>query len=276
MRIYEITDEFGKPTPSPEQLAKKWKVPIEIVKNQIIRGIEVELEHTFDRKIAAEIARDHINEYLYYYRDLANMEKKELINLSEINSVGLTDISDFGLTEEEIESSKEVSSVMQIPLFRFEKGGVTYFFLLFEDQVIAWTKGYVYAYTNTGDLAFLVKKSKVDVNHRNKGLMTGIYYTINEHLKLSIISDNEQSLDAQKLWKNIYTQNKNRIKKYNSETGQIEKINDISELYGNKEWHFLLELTENMKRMYGYLKEDKLKPISDLVKYPSNAYDGTI
>jgi hypothetical protein len=63
-------------------IAKKWagdyydyKNVLDTVKQELKRGIKIELEHTSDIKIAAEIAKDHLAEKLTYYRDLHNIEK---------------------------------------------------------------------------------------------------------------------------------------------------------------------------------------------------------
>ena len=63
-------------------IAKKWagdyydyRNVLETVKKELKRGIKIELEHTSDIKIAAEIAKDHIEEKLTYYKDLQQIEK---------------------------------------------------------------------------------------------------------------------------------------------------------------------------------------------------------
>ena len=50
--------------------------PSDFSKDQIKRGIEVELEHSSDRELAKEIAMDHLEEFPNYYDELAKMEKK--------------------------------------------------------------------------------------------------------------------------------------------------------------------------------------------------------
>lgn len=50
---------------------------LEIVKEQIKKGIKVEMEHTSDIDTAAEIARDHIWEDLHYYDKLAKAHLEE-------------------------------------------------------------------------------------------------------------------------------------------------------------------------------------------------------
>lgn len=42
---------------------------------QLKNGIETELEHTKDRKVAKEIAKDHLSEDPNYYKKLKKIEK---------------------------------------------------------------------------------------------------------------------------------------------------------------------------------------------------------
>lgn len=44
-------------------------------KKWLERGIEVEMEHTNDRSVAAEIAKDHLTEDPMYYKKLRKIEK---------------------------------------------------------------------------------------------------------------------------------------------------------------------------------------------------------
>jgi hypothetical protein len=59
-----------------EDIAKKHGVPIEDIKGQEKKGIKIEHEHTPDDGIAAEIARDHLAEFPYYYDFLEDLEKE--------------------------------------------------------------------------------------------------------------------------------------------------------------------------------------------------------
>jgi hypothetical protein len=59
-----------------EQIANKHNVSLEDIMNQLYKGIEVEMEHTDDKELAKEIAKDHLTEYPYYYDELEKMEKK--------------------------------------------------------------------------------------------------------------------------------------------------------------------------------------------------------
>jgi hypothetical protein len=57
-----------------------------MVKNQLIKGIKVEMEHTNDKKIAKEIAMDHILEDLNYYTKLKKIEGKKGENTEATSS----------------------------------------------------------------------------------------------------------------------------------------------------------------------------------------------
>ena len=72
MRASEILD---KHTGTIKSIAKKHGVPIEQIKNQLAKGIHVELEHTTHRDVAHEIALDHLGEYPDYYDRLEQAEK---------------------------------------------------------------------------------------------------------------------------------------------------------------------------------------------------------
>lgn len=60
---------------SVEDIAKKHKVSVESIKQQIEKGKKVEMEHTKDEKMAEEIAMDHLDEMPDYYDRLTKMEK---------------------------------------------------------------------------------------------------------------------------------------------------------------------------------------------------------
>jgi hypothetical protein len=52
------------------------KVPQDFDPMQLKKGIKVEMEHTNNRKIAMEIAMDHLTEFPNYYVELEKMEKR--------------------------------------------------------------------------------------------------------------------------------------------------------------------------------------------------------
>ena len=63
-------DTFGVKTPSLEQIAKKHKVSMDVIQKAHDEGVKVEMEHTKDKEMASEIARDHLNERPDYYKKL--------------------------------------------------------------------------------------------------------------------------------------------------------------------------------------------------------------
>jgi hypothetical protein len=72
---------------SVNDIAKKHKISVDDVIDEISMGIEVEMEHTNDKKMAREIAMDHISEYPKYYTDpklgVKSIEKKQEEELEE-------------------------------------------------------------------------------------------------------------------------------------------------------------------------------------------------
>ena len=49
--------------------------PSDFDRRELRRGTKIELEHTSDRRIAREVAMDHLTEDKAYYRKLAKMER---------------------------------------------------------------------------------------------------------------------------------------------------------------------------------------------------------
>lgn len=68
-------DFLNKPTGTVESIARKHRVPVEQIQQQLDKGIQVELEHTSDPVVAHEIALDHLGEYPDYYDRLDQIEK---------------------------------------------------------------------------------------------------------------------------------------------------------------------------------------------------------
>lgn len=65
---------------SIEDIAKKHKVDVNILKQELKKGIKVEKEHTSDIKRAARIAMDHLFEDPKYYTKLAKINLEENLN----------------------------------------------------------------------------------------------------------------------------------------------------------------------------------------------------
>lgn len=61
---------------SLDDIAKKHNVSLEQIKKQIEAGVKIELEHTNDKDIAFEIAKDHVFEDPEYYDKLKTIEGK--------------------------------------------------------------------------------------------------------------------------------------------------------------------------------------------------------
>lgn len=59
-----------------EDLAKKHGVSVKEIQAQIKKGEKVEMEHTNDKVLAGEIARDHVFEDPKYYDKLATIENE--------------------------------------------------------------------------------------------------------------------------------------------------------------------------------------------------------
>ena len=61
---------------TPEDLALKHDVPMELIQVMLQWGIDVEMEHTDDKAMAKEIAMDHLAEDPVYYHTLKEVEEE--------------------------------------------------------------------------------------------------------------------------------------------------------------------------------------------------------
>lgn len=59
-----------------EDIAKKFRVSVKYLKQQLKKGVKVEAEHTDDKEKQKEIATDHLYEFPNYYEELEGVEKK--------------------------------------------------------------------------------------------------------------------------------------------------------------------------------------------------------
>jgi hypothetical protein len=57
-----------------KQIAKKHNVDLSVIERQFNLGMGIESEHTNDKKLQAEIVKDHLTEYSNYYTALIKME----------------------------------------------------------------------------------------------------------------------------------------------------------------------------------------------------------
>lgn len=69
-----MSKPLNRKTPSIRAIASKHKVSVQDLAPELAMGVEVELEHTKSRKVAREIALDHLNELPDYYTRLKKME----------------------------------------------------------------------------------------------------------------------------------------------------------------------------------------------------------
>lgn len=77
--VLDENKSLDKPTLSVSELAEKHGVSRMEIATQLDKGIKVELEHTNDRKVAREIALDHLAEDPKYYDKLTKLELEEEI-----------------------------------------------------------------------------------------------------------------------------------------------------------------------------------------------------
>ena len=61
---------------TPKDIAKKFKVSVKYIKDQIKQGKKIESEHTNDEKKQYEISIDHVSEFPDYYERIDKMEKE--------------------------------------------------------------------------------------------------------------------------------------------------------------------------------------------------------
>jgi hypothetical protein len=66
---------LNKPTPTVDDLVKKYNVTRQEVLKQLDAGIKIEKEHTSDREVAKQIALDHLGEKLEYYELLSKFDE---------------------------------------------------------------------------------------------------------------------------------------------------------------------------------------------------------
>lgn len=85
----EESEKIGTKTLSVDQIAKKHGVDEKEIERQLEKGIKVEYEHTKSKKEAAEIARDHLDEFPDYYDRLEKMEKKAKTDMKEEASMSV-------------------------------------------------------------------------------------------------------------------------------------------------------------------------------------------
>ena len=82
-RSLSMDESLDRRTMSVEQVAAKHKVSVKQILTQLRQGVEIELEHTTDRKTAKEIALDHLSEDPRYYTKLSKMKLENRLTVTE-------------------------------------------------------------------------------------------------------------------------------------------------------------------------------------------------
>ncbi len=98
---------------------------LELVKKQLKKGIKIELEHTSDVKLAAEIAKDHISEDLHYYEKLDKIENpkeiKEENPLYQPDEIDLENILDFEMSDPSNGTKYTIRQALKLPKTTFAR-----------------------------------------------------------------------------------------------------------------------------------------------------------
>lgn len=81
------SDLLDKPTPTIQDIAKKFNKSTQYILDQLQAGIRVEAEHTDQFEVAMEIALDHLNERPDYYQVLKSAEKKKITKNEAVKAV---------------------------------------------------------------------------------------------------------------------------------------------------------------------------------------------
>jgi len=83
---------------SLEDIARKHSAFIGTIKKELEMGIKVEMEHTNDKKLAQEIAMDHLEEFPDYYSRLGKMEDTAKKETKEVTGAGASGSFETGMS----------------------------------------------------------------------------------------------------------------------------------------------------------------------------------
>ena len=97
-----------------QDIAKKHKVGVEVIKKEMNIGIKTEMEHTSNKSKAKEIAMDHLFEDPNYYTKLKKMETKESkdLKLSKNDNEMVRGIVDIINQVKDVENKKQIARNM--------------------------------------------------------------------------------------------------------------------------------------------------------------------
>lgn len=80
-----------------------------IVKSQLNKGTKIEMEHTDNKRVAEEIAKDHVYEDLYYYDKLSKIEGKEDLIRGKFHKGFTDDVTKFAKLKKPIGKMTSIS-----------------------------------------------------------------------------------------------------------------------------------------------------------------------
>ena len=104
-----------KPHKSVEQIARKHRMDVSDIENQLDMGVPIEHEHTRDKTLATDIALQHLDEIPDYYTRLKKMEasaKKEHRKFKDVTEDAVTDLQ-RGITELPDASYDSIDNLMR-------------------------------------------------------------------------------------------------------------------------------------------------------------------
>ena len=104
-----------KPHKSVEQIAKKHRLDVSFIRNQLEMGIPIEHEHTANKVLATDIALQHLDEIPDYYTRLKKMEasaKKEHKKFKDMKEDAVTDLQ-RGIVELPNASYESIDNLMR-------------------------------------------------------------------------------------------------------------------------------------------------------------------
>ena len=104
-----------KPHKSVEQIARKHRMDVSDIQNQLDMGVPIEHEHTRNKTLATDIALQHLDEIPDYYTRLKKMEasaRKEHKKFKDVKEDAVTDLQ-RGITELPDASYGSIDSLMR-------------------------------------------------------------------------------------------------------------------------------------------------------------------
>jgi hypothetical protein len=99
MGAVEEGTALNRPTKTASELAKKYKIDPKKMKSLIDKGAKVEKEHTKNKDVAKEIARDHIGERPDYYKRLKKVDEVKNKNVVPPAGTTMNPLATYGLNE---------------------------------------------------------------------------------------------------------------------------------------------------------------------------------